>query len=140
MIVYTLYRHKLHAAGQPLITRGPANPLAGASHTFVADWLAAGSAPTPARGARQAEWLPEWGGGRRRGAQRRRHRRRVSLGSRLWLSSRAAQQPVSSPPAAKQPTMLNFGASLQQAAVSHLGMPLSFPASPRLTGQQGCEP
>lgn len=38
-------------------------------------------------------------------------------------SGPAAQQPVSVPPAARQPTMLNFGASLQQAAVSHLGMP-----------------
>lgn len=52
-------------------------------------------------------------------------------------SSLAASQLAS---AARQPTMLNFGASLQQAAVSHLGMPLSFPASPRLRGQWGCEP
>ena len=37
---------------------------------------------------------------------------------------RTALQPVSSSPAAGQPTMLNFsGASLQQATVSHLGMP-----------------
>jgi hypothetical protein len=41
-----------------------------------------------------------------------------------------AQQPLSSQPAAKQPAMLNFGASLQQAAVSHLGMSLFFPAPP----------
>lgn len=37
--------------------------------------------------------------------------------------ARLDEQPVSVPPAARQPTMLNFGASLQQAAVSHLGMP-----------------
>lgn len=36
--------------------------------------------------------------------------------------------------------MLNFGASLQQAAVSHLGMPLSFPSSLRLRGQPGHQP
>lgn len=36
--------------------------------------------------------------------------------------------------------MLNFGASLQQAAVSHLGMPLSFLASPRLRARRGANP
>lgn len=54
---------ELLAAGQPLITRGPASPLAPASHTFAADWPAPGPALYPARGAGQAERLPEWGGG-----------------------------------------------------------------------------
>lgn len=54
---------ELPAAGQPLITRGPASPLAEASHTFATDWPRPGPAPSPARGAGQAERLPEWGGG-----------------------------------------------------------------------------
>ena len=36
--------------------------------------------------------------------------------------------------------MLNFGASLQQASVSHLGMPLSFLYLLRLRGQPGRQP
>lgn len=99
---------QLHAAGQPLITRGPASPLAGASHTFAAHWPPAGPAPAPARGARQAERLPEWGGGRRRGARRR----RVSPGARARPAGEAA--PRERP---RRPDMLNFGASLQQATV-----------------------
>lgn len=39
---------ELLAAGQPLITRGPASPLDEASHTFAADWPASGPAPSPA--------------------------------------------------------------------------------------------
>lgn len=53
----------LLAAGQPLITRGPASSLAEASHTFAADWPAPGPALYPARGAGQAERLPARGGG-----------------------------------------------------------------------------
>lgn len=47
---------ELLAAGQPLITRGPASPLAEASHTFAVDWPAPGPAPSPAprRGAGRA--------------------------------------------------------------------------------------
>ena len=36
--------------------------------------------------------------------------------------------------------MLNFGASLQQAAVSDLGMPLPYSASLSLRGPRGREP
>lgn len=112
------------AAGQPLITRGPESPLAAASHTFAADWPGPGPAPGPrprpaARG-RQSGYL-NGEGGRRRGARRRRR-----------LESRCARPPsVPRQPAAAQlagaspathPAMLNFGASLQQASVSHLGM------------------
>lgn len=47
---------ELLAAGQPLITRGPASPLAEASHTFAVDWPTPGPAPSPAprRGAGRA--------------------------------------------------------------------------------------
>lgn len=47
---------ELLAAGQPLITRGPASSLAEASHTFAADWPTPGPAlyPRPRRGAGRA--------------------------------------------------------------------------------------
>lgn len=91
--------------------------MAEASHTFAADWSIPRPAFHPARGAGQAERLPAWGGGQTA-------RSAVASTSsvsvlRLWLGS---QQPSSSRPTARQPTMLNFGASLQQASVSYLEM------------------